>query len=233
MALKVCTFFGRFLFSLQLFSTVPALSNTSGAQLEVNNVWARSRIKNPLWTFCLSACLSAFDISCFHPPFFYFFLGHFFFNLSVSVSCSEVCRLWPRRSGEIWVQQPVWLPDRGRRCSVCRQDHSALHTVCATGANQGQRHHQQTAMGDASYADALHPLWTAGKCILTPSTTFPSSPLSVAAIQQWASYRFQDILKKSLFQNHQYSVILHLHYDLTHSLLGHVPCFFIYYIKLT
>lgn len=91
-----------------LSSTAPVFSNTFGAQLEVNNVWARRRIRKPLWTFCLSACLSVF-YPCFLTlayllVFFSIIVELLFLTVIYSVSCSEVCRLWPRRSGAVWMQ---------------------------------------------------------------------------------------------------------------------------------
>lgn len=117
---------------------------------------------------CLCVCLFSTSVVS-----IFFSLGYFFFNLklSVSVSCSEVCRLWPR-SGEIWMQQPIWLPDRGRRSSLCCQEHSALCAVCTTVVNQGQWHHHPAAMGDSSQADACHTVRPAGEYILSPSITF-------------------------------------------------------------
>lgn len=64
-------FFLQFSLPPSLSSTEPVLSNTFGAHLEVNNVWARRRIRKPLWTFCLCVCLT--------PPltlFFSRFLSH-------------------------------------------------------------------------------------------------------------------------------------------------------------
>lgn len=65
-----------YFFSLQLFSTAPVSSNTFGAQLEVNNVWARKRIRKPLWTFCL--CVLLYSTSVVSTFFFLFSLGFFF-----------------------------------------------------------------------------------------------------------------------------------------------------------
>lgn len=95
-----------FVFSLKLFCAAPVLSNTFGAQLDVNNVWARRRIRKPLWTLSLSVCLSLSYIHCLHLFYSFFSPGlkKKTSNLSVFVSCSEVCRLWPRWSGSIWEQ---------------------------------------------------------------------------------------------------------------------------------
>lgn len=128
----------------------------------------------------LSGCLSSFSFVYIPSSFFFIFRGFTVklilnSNLFVSVSCSEVCQLWPWWSDAVWMQQPIWLSDRGRRSPLCCQDSSALHTPCVTFADHGEWHRHSAAMGGPSQAGAQ----AAGEYTSTLLITFLTCLLSV------------------------------------------------------